>query len=121
MANSDWSQWSAVDSIPDRRGKHGISVLNRQAPHTATAVLDDHDRAGIERDGVRAQDLNHKRGNSLGSLISRPDQNHTRDRASASRQQIAEIQVACHDLFARFTRRGSRMVSDRLDLAAQIA
>jgi hypothetical protein len=54
-------------------------------------------------------------------LISRPDQNHTRDRASASRQQIAEIQVACHDLFARFTRRGSRMVSDRLDLAAQIA
>ena len=101
----------------------GISVLNRQAPHTATAVLDDHDRAGIERDVVRAQDLNHKRGNSLGSLISRPDQNHTRDRASASasRQQIAEIQVACHDLFARFTRRGSRMVSDRLDLAAQIA
>src|ERR1022692_2155477 len=69
-----------------------MSVLNRQVAQTAAAVCDDHDCPRIERDVVRSQDLKHTRSNRLGSLIARPDQNHTRDRTTTGGQEVAEIQ-----------------------------
>ena len=74
-----------------------MSVLNRQVAQTAAAVFDDHDCPRIERDVVRSQDLKHTRSNRLGSLIARPDQNHTRDRTTTGGQEVAEIQIACQN------------------------
>src|ERR1035441_9269917 len=67
----------------------GFSMLNRQVAQTANAVLDDHDCACIERDVVRSQDLKHTRSNRLGSLIARPDQNHTRDTTARSEEHTS--------------------------------
>src|ERR1035438_4778122 len=69
-----------------------MSVLNRQVAQTAAAVFDDHDCPRIERDVVRSHYLKHTRSNRLGSLIARPDQNHTRDRTTTGGQEVAEIQ-----------------------------
>ena len=74
-----------------------MSVLNRQGAQTAAAVCDDHDCPRIERDVGRSQDLKHTRSNRLGSLIARPDQNHTRDTTATGGQEVTEIQIACEN------------------------
>ncbi|HXM43812.1 MAG TPA: hypothetical protein VN924_21440 [Bryobacteraceae bacterium] len=42
-------------------------------------------------------DLKQPRGNGLGRLISRPDQNHARDGTATGGQEIAKIKVACQN------------------------